>query len=50
MLKISTAWYTGYTNGKMYLHISAIHKYTVVLKSYNYNTHDILQLHKIYKM
>jgi len=32
MLMICTAWYTGYTNGKMFVHISAIHKYTAVLK------------------
>jgi len=50
MLQMCTAWYTGYTNCKMCVHFSAIHKYTVVLKSCNYNTNKILQLPKIYKM
>jgi hypothetical protein len=50
MLKTCTAFYAGCTNGKLFVHISAFHKYTVLLKSYNYNTNEILKLYKIYKM
>lgn len=36
------------TNDKMFLHISVVHKYVVLLKSYwNYNTNEILKLHKV---
>lgn len=36
------------TNGKIFLHISVIQKYVMLLKSYwNYNTNEILKLHKV---